>query len=174
MENKKGKGRRKIPMKKIEKRDDLYASFSKRRSGLYKKASELVRECDVDVGMIIFSPTGKPYSFFHPTVDAIVSCFQNPNLQLSISAQLVAAHARHRVNDLNSRLEELDTIKKDAVFQKNMYDEVMETGQKSRWESVEEPSAEELTKFEDWLNTVGSDLQNRLNQLESGASSSRG
>ncbi|KAM3382973.1 agamous-like MADS-box protein AGL62 [Capsicum galapagoense] len=174
MEDKKGKGRRKIPMKKIENQADLYASFSKRRSGLYKKARELVRECDVDIGTIILSPTGKPHSFFHPTVDAIISRFQNPDIQLSISTQLVAAHARHRVNELNNRLEERDTIKNAAVFQKNVYDEVMETRQKSRWESVEELSEEELTKFEAWLNTVGSDLQNRLNQLENGASSSQG
>lgn len=41
MESKKSKGRQKIEMKRIEDLDDLLISFSKRRSGIYKKASEL-------------------------------------------------------------------------------------------------------------------------------------
>ena len=102
MENKKTTGRQKIPMQKMEKQDDLFASFSKRRSGLYKKADELVFECDVDIGMIFFSPTGNPFSFFHPNVDAVLSRFQNPNIELSESTLLVAARNRDEVNKLKS------------------------------------------------------------------------
>ncbi|KAM3382857.1 agamous-like MADS-box protein AGL61 [Capsicum galapagoense] len=174
MENKKGKGRQKIPMKKIEKQDDRYVTFSKRRSGLYKKASELVKECDVDIGMMFFSPTGNPFAFFHPTVDAVVSRFQNPDLKLSESTQLVAAQARNRVNGLQSGLDELDLREDIAIANKNVYDKVLETTQKSKWESIEQLNAEELTKFEAWLNVTRFNLQNRLNQLENGASSSLG
>ncbi|CAN4094223.1 unnamed protein product [Withania somnifera] len=173
MENKKRRGRQKIPMKKIEKQDDLYASFSKRRAGLYKKASELVKECDVDIGMIIFSPTGKPFSFFHPTVDAVISRFQNPDMQVSASTQLVAIHARDRVKQLNNRLEEFETTKDIAFANKNVYDKVMESRQRGWWESIEQLNEEEVTKLEAWLNVVGSNLKNRLNQLENGASSSQ-
>ncbi|WMV59802.1 hypothetical protein MTR67_053187 [Solanum verrucosum] len=84
-------------MKNIEKQDNLYASFSKRRMGLYKKASDLVFECDVDIGMIFFSPTGKPFSFFHPNVDAVVSRFQTLNMEPRESTLLVAAHNREKV-----------------------------------------------------------------------------
>ncbi|KAF3616634.1 putative 3-oxoacyl-[acyl-carrier-protein] reductase, chloroplastic-like [Capsicum annuum] len=174
MESKKGKGRQKIPMKKIEKQDDRYVTFSKRRSGLYKKASELVKECDVDIGMMFFSPTGNPFAFFHPTVDAVVSRFQNPDLKLSESTQLVAAQARNRVNGLQSGLDELDLREDIAIANKNVYDKVLETTQKSKWESIEQLNAEELTKFEAWLNVTRFNLQNRLNQLENGASSSFG
>ncbi|CAN4094226.1 unnamed protein product [Withania somnifera] len=172
MENK-SKGRQKIPMRKIEKPEDRFSSFSKRRTGLYKKASELVKECDVDIGMIIFSPTGKPFSFFHPTVDAVISRFQNPDKQVSASTQLVAAHARNRVNQLNSRLDEFETTKDIAIANKNVYDRVIKTRQRGWWESIEQLNEEEVTKLEAWLNVVGSNLQNRLNQLESGASTSQ-
>ncbi|PHU07804.1 Agamous-like MADS-box protein AGL61 [Capsicum chinense] len=138
MENKKGKGRQKIPMKKIEKQDDRYVTFSKRRSGLYKKASELVKECDVDIGMIFFSPTGNPFAFFHPTVDAVVSRFQNPDLKLSESTQLVAAQARNRVNGLQSGLDELDLREDIAIANKNVYDKVLETTQKKRIDEGEQ------------------------------------
>ncbi|KAF3615076.1 hypothetical protein FXO38_35318 [Capsicum annuum] len=134
MKNKKGKGRQKIPMKKIEKQVDLYSIFSKHFSGLYKKASELVRECDVDIGMVSF-----PHFFTLQLMQSFL-IFSNPDMQLSESTQLVAAHARDRVKRLNSRLEELDTMKDAEFFRKNVYDELMKT--------IEELNAEELTQLE--------------------------
>ncbi|WMV59803.1 hypothetical protein MTR67_053188 [Solanum verrucosum] len=172
MENKKSKGRQKIPMKKIEKQDNLYASFSKRRTSLYKKASDLVFECDVDIGMIFFSPTGNPFSFFHPNVDAVVSRFQNLNMEPSESTLLVAAHNREKVNELKSRLEELDTIEDIEIAKKQSYDEVIEARQKGWWESIEQLNADKVSTFEAWLETFVFNMQNRLNQLEIGASSS--
>ncbi|PHT29666.1 hypothetical protein CQW23_30736 [Capsicum baccatum] len=121
MKHKKGKGRQKIPMIKIEKQVDLYSSFSKCFLGLYKKASELVRECGVDIGMVSFS------HFFTLQLMQSFLVFSNPDMQLSDSTQLVAAHARDRVKRLNSRLEELDTMKDAEFFQKNVYDELMKT-----------------------------------------------
>ncbi|XP_059299320.1 agamous-like MADS-box protein AGL61 [Lycium ferocissimum] len=174
MVSKKTRGRQKIPMKKIEKQDDRYTTFSKRRKGLYKKASELVTECDVDIAMILFSPSGKPYSFFHPTTDAIVSRFQNPDMQLSGTTGIVAAHARNTVKQLNNRLEELDTIKDVAVGQTKFYDQVAETRQRGWWESIEQLNPDEVTKFEAWLTAARFNMNYRLNQLENGASTSLG
>lgn len=85
MEGKKTEGKQKIPMMKIENESDRYASFSKRRSTLYDKASELVGECDVDIGIILFSPANKPHSFFHPTAEAVLDRFKNPGTKFSES-----------------------------------------------------------------------------------------
>ncbi|KAL3838488.1 hypothetical protein ACJIZ3_023079 [Penstemon smallii] len=54
MTNRQSRGRQRIPMKRIENRDSLHASFSKRRLGIYKKVSELCTLCGVDIGLIIF------------------------------------------------------------------------------------------------------------------------
>ncbi|KAM0986000.1 hypothetical protein ACFX13_013457 [Malus domestica] len=45
MEAKKTRGRQKTEMKRIEKEDDRLVVFSKRRSGIYKKATELGALC---------------------------------------------------------------------------------------------------------------------------------
>ncbi|OIT29047.1 PREDICTED: agamous-like MADS-box protein AGL62 [Nicotiana attenuata] len=172
MVSKKTKGRQKILMKKIEKKDDLFATFSKRRAGIYKKSGELNAECGVDVGIIVSSPTGKPFSFFHPTDDAIIARFQNPDMQLSEITRLIAANARNNVNYLNSRLEEFDTIKDVVTAQTRFYDKMTETRESGWWESIEQLNADEVTKFETWLKTVVSIMNNCLNQLEIGASSS--
>lgn len=40
-------------MIKIERKENIYAIFSKWHSVLYKKVSELVREFDIDIGVIL-------------------------------------------------------------------------------------------------------------------------
>ncbi|GAU31368.1 hypothetical protein TSUD_19130 [Trifolium subterraneum] len=70
----KGQGRQKIDMKKMSNEINLQETFSKRR-GFFKKASELCTLCGVDVALVVFSPSGKAYSFGHPNVDIIIDRF---------------------------------------------------------------------------------------------------
>nr|ADU56838.1 MADS-box protein Md subfamily [Coffea arabica] len=52
-------GRVKLQIKKIESTTNRQVTFSKRRNGLIKKAYELSVLCDVDVALIMFSPSGR-------------------------------------------------------------------------------------------------------------------
>ncbi|XP_057810548.1 agamous-like MADS-box protein AGL27 [Salvia miltiorrhiza] len=54
-------GRRKLQIKRIEDISSRQVTFSKRRSGLLKKARELSVLCDLDIGVIIYSCRGKHY-----------------------------------------------------------------------------------------------------------------
>ncbi|KAL1555932.1 agamous-like MADS-box protein AGL62 [Salvia divinorum] len=68
MENLKKKtlGRRKIEIKKIEKKSSLQVAFTKRRGGLFRKATELAVVCGVEIGILVKSPAGKLYSSGQP------------------------------------------------------------------------------------------------------------
>ncbi|KAI3983711.1 hypothetical protein MKX01_001115 [Papaver californicum] len=86
-ERKPSQGRRKIPIKKIESKSNRQVTFSKRRNGLFRKASELSVLCGTEIAVIVFSPAGKAYSFGNPQVDSTVSRFLNShdnNHQLSV------------------------------------------------------------------------------------------
>lgn len=72
MEKKKNTGRKKIVIKKIEKCSNKQVTFSKRRAGLFKKASELCILCNVNIAIIVFSPAEKLFCFGHPDVEGIV------------------------------------------------------------------------------------------------------
>ncbi|KAF7139849.1 hypothetical protein RHSIM_Rhsim06G0134900 [Rhododendron simsii] len=50
-------------LKRIEEENSRQVSFSKRRSGLMRKASELSVLCDVDIGLFIFSGRGRIHEF---------------------------------------------------------------------------------------------------------------
>ena len=56
-------GRGKIVIRRIDNSTSRQVTFSKRRSGLLKKAKELAILCDADVGVIIFSSTSKLYEY---------------------------------------------------------------------------------------------------------------
>uniref|UniRef100_A0A803L2K6 Uncharacterized protein n=1 Tax=Chenopodium quinoa TaxID=63459 RepID=A0A803L2K6_CHEQI len=56
-------GRGKIEMKRIENRTNRQVTYSKRRQGLMKKTKELAILCDAQIGLIIFSGTGKLHTF---------------------------------------------------------------------------------------------------------------
>ncbi|KAK4492015.1 hypothetical protein RD792_002803 [Penstemon davidsonii] len=100
-------GRQKIPIRKIQKEADCFATFSKRRLGLFKKASELCALCNIDMGILVYSPTGKPFSFFHPTMEHVVNQFQNPNKQLDDSSRLRYAYIRSKIVQLSQVLDNL-------------------------------------------------------------------
>ncbi|KAK4284446.1 hypothetical protein QN277_001278 [Acacia crassicarpa] len=112
------KGRQKIEIKKMENESNLQVTFSKRRAGLFKKASELCTLCGVEVAIIVFSPGEKAYSFGHPSVDTVLDRFLNGGVPLvppSASMQMMEAH-RLAVQELNAQLtdllEELEVEKK--------------------------------------------------------------
>lgn len=56
-------GRVKLQIKRIENTTNRQVTFSKRRNGLIKKAYELSVLCDVDIALIMFSPSGRVSHF---------------------------------------------------------------------------------------------------------------
>ncbi|OWM66257.1 hypothetical protein CDL15_Pgr013474 [Punica granatum] len=51
-----------------------------RRATIYKQASELATLCCAEIGIVIFSPTGKPFSFGTPSIEVVVERYLKRNL----------------------------------------------------------------------------------------------
>ncbi|KAM0936872.1 putative transcription factor MADS-type1 family [Dioscorea sansibarensis] len=56
-------GRAKLQIKRIESMMNRQVTFSKRRNGLLKKVYELSILCDIDIALVMFSPSGKLVMF---------------------------------------------------------------------------------------------------------------
>ncbi|XP_015579694.1 MADS-box transcription factor 23 isoform X2 [Ricinus communis] len=65
-------GRGKIVIRRIDNSTSRQVTFSKRRKGLIKKAKELAILCDAEVGLMIFSSTGKLYEFANTSMKSII------------------------------------------------------------------------------------------------------
>ncbi|EEF39722.1 mads box protein, putative [Ricinus communis] len=119
-----GKGRQRIEMVKISKESNRLVTFSKRRYGVFKKASELSTLCGAEISIIVFSPGKRAFSFGNPSVETVVDCFlSNKPPRISGSLQLIEAHRSSRLRELNMLLtkkkrgEELDRIRKASQAQ---------------------------------------------------------
>ncbi|KAK1273010.1 Agamous-like MADS-box protein AGL62 [Acorus gramineus] len=102
---KKGMGRRKVEMKKIEKDKALQVCFSKRRQGVFKKASELSLLCGAHVAVIVFSPGSKPYVYAQPSLDSVINTITSSSNPTPPSS--LPTHQQRRIDDLNREHAEL-------------------------------------------------------------------
>ncbi|XP_047310040.1 MADS-box transcription factor 51-like [Impatiens glandulifera] len=67
-----GKGKKKINIEKIEKKEHRMVTFSKRRKGLFNKCREFYYLTGIDIAVIVSSPAGQIYAYGTPTVDVII------------------------------------------------------------------------------------------------------
>uniref|UniRef100_A0AAU7LJ90 MADS1 n=1 Tax=Hippophae rhamnoides TaxID=193516 RepID=A0AAU7LJ90_9ROSA len=109
---KKTQGRQKIEIKKIENKNSSQVTFSKRRTGLFKKACELSVLCDVEVATIVFSNNNKAFCFGHPSIENVLHRY----LHNSSSSSLLSfsSSSISRVSDA-SVLEEFNREYMEAV-----------------------------------------------------------
>lgn len=99
--------RKRTQKKLIQVASARQVSFSKRRSGLFKKASELCTLCGVETTLILFSPGGKANSFGHPSVDAVINRFGHLGMSGAATLQEVEAHQKRVLLDLNRQYSDL-------------------------------------------------------------------
>jgi len=90
---------------------NLQVTFSKRRSGLFKKASELCTLCGADVALVVFSPGEKVFSFGHPNVDTVIDRYlSRVPPQNSGTMQFIEAHRSANVRELNTQLTQINQL----------------------------------------------------------------
>lgn len=70
-------GRVKLEIKKIENSTNRQVTYSKRRNGLIKKTYELSVLCDIDLALIMFSPSGKLTQYCNSSIEEVIGRFAN-------------------------------------------------------------------------------------------------
>ncbi|XWS15415.1 hypothetical protein CRYUN_Cryun35bG0095800 [Craigia yunnanensis] len=70
-------GRGKIAIRRIDNSTSRQVTFSKRRKGLIKKTKELAILCDAEVGLVIFSSTGKLYEFTSTSMKSVIERYNS-------------------------------------------------------------------------------------------------
>nr|XP_043616033.1 agamous-like MADS-box protein AGL61 [Erigeron canadensis] len=112
---KKTQGRKKIDVtKKIQNPATRQVTFSKRRSGLFKKASEICVKTGAQMAIFVISPGGRLYTYGHPDVDILLNRYLNVNNNYD---QLISPQEVQRISSEYNRhyeavLRELEVEKK--------------------------------------------------------------
>lgn len=100
-------------MKRVMDSSSRQVTFSKRRTGLFKKAHEIATLCGAEVAVVVFSPGGKPFSFGHPNVDSVADRFlsqeeaeeENPKKTVDRGSGKVVERLNQQLADVLKQLE---------------------------------------------------------------------
>ncbi|XP_052211631.1 MADS-box protein SOC1-like [Diospyros lotus] len=143
--------RGKIQMKRIENASSRQVTFSKRRSGLLKKAFELSVLCDAEVALIIFSPKGKLYEFSSSSVNKTIERYQRNTKELGsgkAAPQEILQHLKEEAVSISDKIELLESSKR-----------------KLMGECLESCSIDELQQIEKQLEQSLSSIRRRKTML---------
>ncbi|KAK6941801.1 Transcription factor, K-box [Dillenia turbinata] len=93
-------GRRRIQIQRIEDAKKRHVAFSKRRMGLFKKAHDFSVKFEAQVGIIVFSLSGRLYQFSTSRMEEILSKYRE-------SSDDLQNPAKPDINDLKEHVEKL-------------------------------------------------------------------
>ncbi|XP_050221843.1 agamous-like MADS-box protein AGL65 isoform X2 [Mercurialis annua] len=152
-------GRVKLKIKRLESTSNRQVTYSKRRNGILKKAKELSILCDIDIVLLMFSPTGRPTIFQGDhSIEDVIAKF----------AQLTPQERAKR------KLESLEALKK--TFKKLDHDVNIQDFLGSGSQTVEELTdqvrffqeqlAEMQKRLSYWSNPDKVDRIDHLRQME--------
>ncbi|XP_057426591.1 agamous-like MADS-box protein AGL62 [Lotus japonicus] len=154
---KKTRGRQKIEMKRITNESHLQVTFSKRRTGLFKKASELCTLCGAELALIVFSPGGKAFSFGHPSMEAVIQRYvSHAPYQTSSTMWYIEAQRRTNVLELNAQLTHINNQLESHKKHGEELNRLCKTTQAQFWSAsqVEEMDKSQLEKFREALDEL--------------------
>ncbi|KAL7165256.1 hypothetical protein ACSBR2_041026 [Camellia fascicularis] len=130
--------RGKTEMKRIENATSRQVTFSKRRSGLLKKAFELSVLCDAEVALIIFSPKGRLYEFSNSSISKTIERYQRNTKEQEGSGRKEAE-------------ENLQHLKEEAVSMSQNIELIEASKRKLLGDCLESCSINELQLIEEQL-----------------------
>ncbi|CAI9093892.1 OLC1v1029488C1 [Oldenlandia corymbosa var. corymbosa] len=139
--------RGKTQMKRIENATSRQVTFSKRRSGLLKKAFELSVLCDAEIALLIFSPKGKLYEFTSSSANHIIDRYEKSCKNQYLSKKLAEADSQHYEEDIANLRKKLDLLE--------------ESKRKYMGEGLDCASVEELQQIERQLEKSISTIRSR-------------
>ncbi|KAK7392732.1 hypothetical protein VNO78_21178 [Psophocarpus tetragonolobus] len=159
---KKTKGRKKIEIKKINNESNLRVTFSKRRSGVFKKASELATLCGVDIAVIMFSPGNRVFSFGSPDVDSVIQRYTAQGPPPVLTQDLNEAHCTTDEGELHAQLNCLShQIAMEKKREKDLNSLLKETQDHFWWASpIETMNKAQLQNYKKMME----DLKTRTNE----------
>ncbi|KAK8514148.1 hypothetical protein V6N13_063052 [Hibiscus sabdariffa] len=146
-------------------------TFSKRRTGLFKKANELATLCAAQVAIVVFSPGGKPYSFGHPSVEVVAERFLNQDgrRRVSIPGQVVDQSQREaNVGRLGRQLNTVLTLLQAETKRGEVLNEaIRESRRKLRHQKpINELNLDELFEMKGSMEELHENVRGRVSEIE--------
>nr|KJB65466.1 hypothetical protein B456_010G096200 [Gossypium raimondii] len=144
-------GRRKLKIQRLEDMKARQAKYSKRKKGILKKAKELSILCDVEVVLLLSSPSGKPTLFVGQDPNGLYCILQKVSNMPFVEREERRAYTlelyEDQLQELKDKLTKKRKILRDWKYPENVED------------------LNQIKFMEDHLIASLNGLRNRKNQL---------
>ncbi|KAK7392712.1 hypothetical protein VNO78_21158 [Psophocarpus tetragonolobus] len=164
---KKTKGRQKIEMKKISNERKLRVAFSKRRTGIVKKASELATLCGVDLAVIMFSPSNQVFSFGTPNVESVIQRYMAREPHPIITHDLNQTYCTEDEAELRAELNRLNEQIAAEKKRKKHLNQMLKASRENFWWAtpIKKMNKAQLENYKKLLDEVKACLTNKREKL---------
>ncbi|KAL7114590.1 hypothetical protein ACP275_04G130200 [Erythranthe tilingii] len=151
--------RRKIEIKKIEKKSSLQVTFSKRRMGLFRKASEISILCGAEIAILVQSPANKIYSYGHPSVETLFHRYQTGGGGGAASSIIPYRE------DERSKYDE--AVRKLEIVKRSMKQESSNSSTRFWWdEPMEGMELYELEEYVDAMEALNDNVLRKVEEMQ--------
>ncbi|KAF0902090.1 hypothetical protein E2562_012870 [Oryza meyeriana var. granulata] len=168
------RGKQRIEIRYIEKDESRQVTSCKRRTGMFKKASELSTLCGASVAVVTFSKAGNVFAFGDPSVDAVLHCYAP--LRQGDGAAPAPAHvedgdapSREELNAVRQAAEQTKAqVKAEEARMRDIAGKITQAkaGRQFWWEADVEALGEgELPDFARALERLRDNVSRRVNTL---------
>nr|XP_023917059.1 agamous-like MADS-box protein AGL61 [Quercus suber] len=172
---KKTQGRQKIEVKQLD-GTKRQVTFSKRRAGLFKKASELCVLCGAEVANEKGKGKGKTYCFGHPDVDTVVNRYLSENKNNYEDNSGFGDSLPVDVNEFNRQYAEAEKVlEKEKRHLAEIEQKAKERGGGLWWDEAldENMGLEEMHQYKWALQEVRKKVADRVNEMRMNKSMSK-